>query len=114
MQQQIKLMADYDCWALWWAGDHEPGNIDPATLPLSAETVARLNQWSDAFDATLNRADPAVSGFATEQARNEFEQAGIMLWQQLRQELPPDYTVLYYSLQRRATFVHPEELTEAA
>lgn len=35
MLLQIKLMADYDCRPLWGEGDHGPGNINPATLPLS-------------------------------------------------------------------------------
>jgi hypothetical protein len=96
MAQQIKLMADYDCWPLWWEGDHGPGNINPATLPLSAETVARLEAWAATFDATLNRTDPAASGFPSDAAFQAFEAEGRALWRQLRAELAPEYEVLYH------------------
>ena len=98
MAQQIKLMADYESWPLWWAGDADPGNIDPHTLPLSPATIARLEAWADAFDATLNRDDPASSDFPSDAAFQEFEAEGRDLWQQLRDELAPEYQVLYRSL----------------
>jgi len=107
---QIKLMVDYQCWPLWWSGDHNPGNIDPATLPLRAETVQQLEAWSAIFDATLNRDDPASSAFPSEAALNNFEQHGLELWKQLRAELEPTYTVAYYSLQRRQLLTDPDEL----
>jgi hypothetical protein len=110
MAQQIKLMADYDCWPLWWAGDADPGNIDPATLPLRSETIARLEKWADAFDATLNRDDPASSEFPSDAAFEAFEAEGEELWQQLREELAPEYTVLYYSLSRSKLLDDPSSL----
>ena len=88
MAQTIKLMADYDCWPLWWAGEHDPGNIDPATLPLSSQTLARLERWSDTFDTTLNLSDPCASGFPTPAALAAFEQEGAALWLQLRTDWP--------------------------
>ena len=37
MVKKIELMADYNCYPLWWAnGD---GNIDPSTLPLTSKTL---------------------------------------------------------------------------
>ncbi len=51
MPIKIKLMADYGCDPLWWAGDHRVGNINLATLPLSQEIIQRLYNWADAFDA---------------------------------------------------------------
>ncbi|MBV9786582.1 MAG: hypothetical protein JOZ51_00285 [Chloroflexi bacterium] len=98
MAQQIKLMADYESWPLWWAGDADPGNIDPHTLPLSPATIARLEAWADAFDATLNRDDPASSDFASDAAFEEFEAEGRALLQLLRKELAPEYQVLYHSM----------------
>lgn len=107
MPQQIKLMADYHCWPLWWAGDHDPGNIDPATLPLAPDTIGRLEAWSDTFDANLNLDDPASSGFASETAAVAFEQEGLELWRQLQQELTPQYEVTYYSLRQRRLLTSP-------
>src|SRR6185295_5512560 len=100
MTQQIKLMADYYCWPLWWAGDHEPNNIDPATLPLKTGTIARLEKWAETFDAILNQDDPSSSGFSSATEAEAFEQEGIGLWKQLREELAPSYTVVYHSLKR--------------
>jgi hypothetical protein len=110
MTQQIKLMADYDCWSLWWAGDHDPGNIDPSTLPLSPQTIARLETWAATFDAMLNRDDPMSSRFPSREAAQAFEAEGEELWLQLREELAPDYSVLYYSLSRAKLLDDPRSL----
>lgn len=110
MPHTIKLMADYDCWPLWWTGEHDPGNIDPSTLPLSSQTLTRLERWSDAFDATLNRADPRASGFPSPAALEAFEQEGAELWLQLRAELALDYIVLYKTQKRRTPLADPSEL----
>ncbi len=42
--------------------------------------VRRLLQWSQAYDAILNRDDPASSGFESEETAAAFEQEGIRLW----------------------------------
>ena len=112
MPQYIKLMADYNCWPLWWAGDHDPDNIDPATLPLWPETVAHLERWAETFDSHLNPDDPSSSGFSDVTEAEAFEQEGIKLWKQLREELSPSYTIVYHSLKRRRIFTHPDDLNE--
>jgi hypothetical protein len=93
----IKLMADYDCWPLWWAGDRAPGNLDPATLPLGPATLVRLDRWAAAFDAGLDRADPAASPAPSPAAVAAFEREGVALWRRLRAELGPAYQVVYHS-----------------
>jgi hypothetical protein len=108
MAHQIKLMTDYESWPLWWAGDADPGNIDPNTLPLSAATIARLEAWANAFDATLNRDDPASSDFPSDAAFESFEAEGRALWRQLRDELAPQYQVLYYSTKECRVLADPE------
>ncbi len=67
MPEKIKLMADYGCYPLWWA-DKYAGDIDPATLSLSQETISRLEKWADVYDAKLNWDDPASSGFRSKEA----------------------------------------------
>jgi len=89
----IKLMADYQCYPLWEASSEVVGNIDPETLPLSKELIDRLNTWANDYDATLNLDDPAASGFANEQAKEEFASRAIMLAEDLRSELGPEYIV---------------------
>lgn len=95
---EIKLMSDYACYPLWWVGENQVGNIDPATLPLSQETVKRLHAWSKAYDATLNWDDPAHSpGFLNHKDQEAFEHEGIALWKQLKKELPSYFKVYYFS-----------------
>jgi hypothetical protein len=110
MAKQIKLMADYQSYPLWWAGTADPGNINPATLTLNAETVSRLQHWAEAYDATLNLDDPYSSGFPNEEAEEAFNIEGINLWKQLREELKPEYEVLYYSYKLGKLLIQPEEL----
>ncbi|KAB8141083.1 hypothetical protein F8S13_21445 [Chloroflexia bacterium SDU3-3] len=93
MKQTIRLMPDYGCWPLWWMnGD---GDIDPHTLPLTSETVERLIYWSDTFDASLNRDDPASSAWPNKETYEAFENEGYQLWLILRQELVHTYIVFY-------------------
>ena len=97
MKHVIKLMADYNCWPLWWADGEQVGDIDPHTLPLKAETVARLLRWAEQYDAGLNWADPAASAWPSRAAYEEFEREGFNLWLQLRDELRATHTVLFKS-----------------
>lgn len=61
-------MADYGFYPLWWASSDKVGNIDPETLPLSKETLTRLEKWEEIFNAKLNLEDPANSpGFSAEE-----------------------------------------------
>jgi hypothetical protein len=111
----IKLMADYGCWPLWHVG--EPGNLDPATLPLQPPTVERLLAWAAAFDASLDWANPPATTFgsATEERAfwAAFEVEGIALWHRLRAELGPAYTVVYHSGRLGRVVADPAELEQA-
>jgi hypothetical protein len=51
----------------------------PESLPLSADLQERLWQWAATYDATLNRANPASSGFPTEAERQHFIRQGQIL-----------------------------------
>ena len=97
MPKHIKLMADYDCYPLWSMAPDHVSNINPETLSLSAEIKLRLQQWAKAYDETLNRDDPASSGFKSEDDAVAFEEEGMRLWQCLCQELGPAYEVVYFS-----------------
>ena len=80
-------MADHDCFPLWDIGGHTAGDIDPATLPLSPALQADLLAWADSWDATLNRNDPAASGFATPAAEQAFHATAHTLHRRLSAEL---------------------------
>lgn len=108
-------MADYGCDPLWWADADKVGNIDPAKLPLSQETIFRLHKWAKAYNATLNWADPADSpGFSSAEAEAAFDEQGISLWKQLQKELAPNYEVVYFSEKLGKVIVHPSELEAVA
>jgi hypothetical protein len=94
MAIRIKLWADYGSYPIW--GVDEIDNIAPEELPLSKETIDRLNAWQDAYDQTLNQDYPPLSGFPTLQAERDFKREAINLWKKLRLELAPeDYEVFY-------------------
>jgi hypothetical protein len=90
----IKLMADYDCFPLWEASPGQVGNIDPAQLPISPELRLKLGVWAANFDATLNRDNPAQSGFRNAEMQSEFKRAGDEIGQQLKRELGADFSII--------------------
>lgn len=111
MKKQLELMADYDCYPLW---EHENNDLvdnpSPATLPLSSETIARLEKWADDYDSILNRSDPALSGFPNKEQEEAFEIEGINLWLKLKEELGTDYEIVYFSHKLQKTITDPNEL----
>jgi len=110
MVQQIKLMADYQSYPLWWAGPHAPGNIDPRILPLKPETVLLLKKWAGIFDSWMDLRDPASSAEPTHEQVTAFEEEGVRLWKQLRAELSPGYEVFYKSIKLARVLKNPDEL----
>jgi hypothetical protein len=92
----VKVMADYSSFALWDQGLTGPGNIDPRSLPLSRDLVARLDAWAARYDATLNRSDPASSGFASPDKEQAFAKEGLTLAFEVKRELGPDWVVTAY------------------
>ena len=92
----IKVMADYECFPLWRINCANPNNIDPATLPISPALTEDLLDWAARYDATLNRVDPAASGFTDAAAEHAFSARGEHLARRLAEELGPAYTVEYF------------------
>ncbi len=110
MTINIKLMADYFSHPLWGLDDDNIGDINPQELPLSQETIAKLEQWSQIYNNILNWNDPASSGFKTQEDRQNFEKKGIELWENLRQELGQGYNVKYHSIILHRVINNPREL----
>lgn len=96
MLRTFKLMADYECWPVWETTDGQYCNIDPQTLGVSDELVARIEAWADTYDAALNRDDPASSGFASDADRLTFETEGLAIWWALQLALP-EAEISYFS-----------------
>lgn len=97
MPRNIRLMPDYYCWPLW--DMDSVGNLDPNQLPITPELRVRLQRWAEAYDATLNLAEPQTSVFASEDAerayRERFAAEGEAIWRELRAQLGPSYRVYY-------------------
>ena len=110
MAEKIKLMADYECYPLWWTGSDKAGDIDPETMPLSKETISRLQKWADIYDAKLDWQDPANSPDLSPEEEAAFGKEGISLWKQLQKELAPNYEVIYFSEQSRKIVTDINEL----
>jgi len=92
----VKVMVDYDCYPLWDVGLSGPRNLDPESLPISAALVADLMGWASEYDGTLNRENPAASGFPTREAHERFVRMGLGLAERLAEELGASVQVLYY------------------
>ncbi|ADJ44036.1 hypothetical protein AMES_2213 [Amycolatopsis mediterranei S699] len=97
-KKTLRVLADYDCWALWVSGPGESGNLDPAdpVLGLSPALVRELNRWADDYTATLNRADPRSSGFGSAAAEQAFVARGRRLAEAVRAEVGSDWRVTYH------------------
>lgn len=96
MVKRLKLMPDYECFALWDADNIE--NINPAYLPISDDLKARIGRWEDSYDATLNQDDPTASGFQNDEEENTFDSEGRFIWKELKKELGDSYDVSYFSI----------------
>jgi hypothetical protein len=92
---RIKVMADFECWPLWWHPDYDIGNVDPETLGLSPALCNDLTQWAAKFDAIVDRDDPTSPAFATVADEEEFHQQGRVLTARLQGELAKVAIVRY-------------------
>lgn len=93
--RNLKLMTDYNCYALW--DEDEIDNVNVDSLPVSVELKSRIHRWEDAYDATLNQNDPASSGFTTLDELHRFDEEGMELWRCLRRELGRECIIRYLS-----------------
>lgn len=94
---KLRLMPDYDSHPLWEILPDGVRNLAPEELPISGDLQRALVAWAGRYDATLNREDPAASGFKTAQDERDFEEAGLRLWERLRLELSGQAEVTYFS-----------------
>jgi len=110
MAKQIKLMAEYRAFPLWWNDDGKvKRNIQPHELALSLEMVSLLQKWQQIYESQMNWANPKESRFFTPPEVEAFEEEGVKLWLLLRQQLSPMYEVVYFSEKLQQTIIMPPE-----
>jgi hypothetical protein len=93
MVKRIKLYTDWGCYPIWDIDD--TGEFDTDALPLSKETLDRIEAWQTAFDSMLNWDDPMSTPPTDPEVEEAFQQEGLSLWKQLRHELSSEYEVFY-------------------
>jgi hypothetical protein len=81
---------------LWRRDARGTANVDPTSLPISADLARHLEDWAAEYDGTLDRSDPLASGFTDPAAEAAFHARGEELAGQLARELPADFTVEYF------------------
>jgi hypothetical protein len=91
--RKLKVMADYQCHPLWDMSPGMYGDVDPNTLPISAELKQQFADWARAFDETLDTSDPANSGFRSAEVEVAFNATGVELAEQLQKELGVGFLV---------------------
>lgn len=92
----MRVLADYECYPTWLTGFAGVDNVDPAELPISDGLAASLLQWAQTYDGTLDRDDPASSGFPDADQESDFYAAGHELARRLAAELSGRYPVEYF------------------
>lgn len=73
----VRIMADYDCFPLWiLQPDGAYDNVDPGDILASESIRNGLRRWADIYDGTLDRSDPASSGFRSPREHQLFVEWG--------------------------------------
>ena len=91
----LKLMVDYQSYPLWNTSGEGYGDVDPDSLPLSAELKQALLAWAEEYDDTLDMDDPPRSGFASPKALDAFLEQGAGLYRRLQDELGAGIEITY-------------------
>lgn len=91
----VKLMAEYECFPLWSIDADNPGSIEPEQVPISERLIQDLWAWASRYDKTLNWDDPVSSDFKSESEKQQFKEDGEKLYRRLQEELGEDVNVTY-------------------
>jgi hypothetical protein len=66
---RVKVMTDYCAYPLWALDEDAYGDFAPEALDLSSELTRDLNEWAEAYTASYDESDPAVSRWTEEEHR---------------------------------------------
>ncbi|MGF6888538.1 hypothetical protein ABIA39_007753 [Nocardia sp. GAS34] len=99
---RLKLQPEIQCYPTWVYRDGVYDNVSPASLNVSGDLAAALDEWADRWDATYDLVnDPANPHFSSPNTEQQFWADGRRLAIRLQEELNHDWTVHF----------DPEELT---
>ncbi|HWK33066.1 MAG TPA: hypothetical protein VNR51_05245 [Hyphomicrobium sp.] len=85
--KRIKVMADYGCDPLWALDEERYGCFSPDLIEISEALRTDLKAWAEAYDRSINMADPAADIWTNEQYA-EHERKGGELALRLKRERP--------------------------
>ena len=85
--QRIKVMADYGCDPLWALDEERYGCFSPDLIEISEGLRADLKAWAQAYDRSIDTADPATNIW-TDAQYAEHERKGRQLALRLKYERP--------------------------
>lgn len=88
---RLRLAPEYMCSPLWDADTGEPVSVFALDLP--QDLADEIENWDDMFQSTYNEGNPAASGFADPQARDEYTAQGKVIALALRAALGRDLEV---------------------
>ncbi len=81
--EAIRVMADYNSWALWVGID----NTRPVDVGLSSDLSESLDRWAQVYSSTLDQTYPPDSGFTTKLERELWVRWGLSLTEQVANQL---------------------------
>lgn len=83
--RHVHVMADYGAFPLWERSrDRAPGDIDPATLPLTTELRTALLAWAREYD---ERAPREAAPHGDSRSPREWHRRGRYLTREVRRQL---------------------------
>lgn len=82
----IKVMADYECHALWHDGGEEVGNIWPDAAGLSWSLARDLEAWAIRYDDAVDLNDPGAGSPWTSDEFDAFDREGDTLAARVAEE----------------------------
>ena len=103
----VKVMADYYTHPLWALDQDLHGDIAPEELGLSAELTRDLNEWAEAYTASLDPDDPAKSLWSDERHETHAAMARPLARRLARER--PDLTVYVLEQDIGVVPVHAED-----
>ena len=99
--RKIKISPEYGVLPIWKQdsdGMFEDIDIDDIELSFSEELKTKITEWDDLFQKTLNQDYPPDSDFGSETERQNFDQLGKIIFEEITEHLNGKFEVIYKSI----------------